>query len=261
MNRYSVFFLMMCCAVTVYAQDVITLKNGDEIKAKVTEITSSEIKYKRYDNLDGPTVVAAKQDVFAINYENGTREVINAASTSSAPAARTATQSTVMDNKMNFGVYANAGGLFTHGPMIGAELTKGKIIGDFGLHLNKFGTLSYTSAHQESMDSGIGLFVGIKFFNPKPKGGFYAGFIFDYWTHKYSNDSGWKSDSQGIAVMANVGYKFFLSSNLYLRTGGYVGTGFETNCVDTYDNGSWTDTDSGSTNPAFMLDLSIGIKF
>ena len=56
--------------------DIVTLCNGDEIKVKVMEITLSEIKYKRFDNLDGPTITIPKTDVFAINYSNGTREVI-----------------------------------------------------------------------------------------------------------------------------------------------------------------------------------------
>ena len=62
---------------TANGQDIITMKNGDEIKAKVIEISASEIKYRRFENLDGATIVAAKKDVFAINYANGTREVIN----------------------------------------------------------------------------------------------------------------------------------------------------------------------------------------
>jgi len=38
------------------AQDLITLRNGDQITARVAEITLTEIKYKRFDNLDGPTI-------------------------------------------------------------------------------------------------------------------------------------------------------------------------------------------------------------
>jgi len=82
----TLFLLMAGMAVAVNAQDVITLKNGDEIKAKVTEISSSEIKYKRFDNLDGPTIVIVKNDVFAINYENGTRDVFVSA-TANEPEA------------------------------------------------------------------------------------------------------------------------------------------------------------------------------
>ena len=64
-------------AGTTPEHDVITFKNGDEFKAKVIEITPSEIKYKRFDSLDGPTRVALKTEVFAINYANGTRELFN----------------------------------------------------------------------------------------------------------------------------------------------------------------------------------------
>jgi len=61
----------------MYAQDVITLKNGNEIKAKVEEISSTEIRYKRFENLQGPTIVITTSDVFFINYENGRREIIS----------------------------------------------------------------------------------------------------------------------------------------------------------------------------------------
>ena len=76
--------LILLTGISAYAQDVITLRSGDEIKAKVTEISSSEIKYKRFDNLDGPTVVVAKSDVFFIKYENGTKEVMGAIDETSA---------------------------------------------------------------------------------------------------------------------------------------------------------------------------------
>ena len=60
--------------------DVILLKDGQEIKAIVTEITPSEIKYKAFENPNGPTRTLAKNSVFVINYANGTREVVGAVS-------------------------------------------------------------------------------------------------------------------------------------------------------------------------------------
>ena len=63
--------------IAANASDIIMLKNGQEIKAKVVEITLTEIKYKLFEHLDGPTRTAAKNDVFVIIYENGTREVIS----------------------------------------------------------------------------------------------------------------------------------------------------------------------------------------
>ncbi|PBQ34066.1 hypothetical protein CNR22_20550 [Sphingobacteriaceae bacterium] len=63
--------------------DVLVFKDGSEIKGKVKEIGSSEIKYKRCDIPDGPTYVSKTSEIFMIKYSNGTREVIK-----SEPAPR-----------------------------------------------------------------------------------------------------------------------------------------------------------------------------
>ncbi|MDO8998552.1 MAG: DUF4190 domain-containing protein [Bacteroidota bacterium] len=55
--------------------DIITLRNGDEVSAKVLEITSIEIKYKRCNLSDGPLYIVKKSDVFMIKYTNGTKDV------------------------------------------------------------------------------------------------------------------------------------------------------------------------------------------
>ena len=60
-----------------HAQDVIVKKDGNTITSKVTEITSSEIKYKKCSNQNGPTYTIGKNDVNYINYENGEREQMN----------------------------------------------------------------------------------------------------------------------------------------------------------------------------------------
>jgi len=78
-------FILFLSSISVYAQDVITLRTGDQIKAKVTEISQTELRYKRFEHLNGPTIVIPLATVFAINYENGTREVINALTQTSTP--------------------------------------------------------------------------------------------------------------------------------------------------------------------------------
>ncbi|MBA2612298.1 MAG: DUF4190 domain-containing protein [Bacteroidetes bacterium] len=60
--------------------DLITLKNGDEVKAKVLEITPTEIKYQKCGVTDGPLYVVKKTDVFMIKYVNGTKEVFKSES-------------------------------------------------------------------------------------------------------------------------------------------------------------------------------------
>jgi hypothetical protein len=56
--------------------DLILFKNGDEISAKVLEITPTEVKYKRCDNIEGPTNTVNKSSIFSITYVNGSKEII-----------------------------------------------------------------------------------------------------------------------------------------------------------------------------------------
>lgn len=56
--------------------DVLLLQNADEISVKVIEINEQAIKYKRCDNINGPTYTIAKNKVALIKYANGIKEVI-----------------------------------------------------------------------------------------------------------------------------------------------------------------------------------------
>lgn len=56
--------------------DIILLKDGTEVPAKVLEINAAEVKYKRCDYIDGPTIVITKSDVRQIKYANGIIELI-----------------------------------------------------------------------------------------------------------------------------------------------------------------------------------------
>ncbi|MCX6185968.1 MAG: hypothetical protein NTU43_03085, partial [Bacteroidetes bacterium] len=60
-----------------FAQDIITKNDGSEIKAKIVEISKTEIKYKRFDYLDGPTVVLSVSEIRIVKYPNGTSETFN----------------------------------------------------------------------------------------------------------------------------------------------------------------------------------------
>ena len=59
----------------IFSQDLIFLKNGEEIKSKVIEIDTLKIKYKEFSNLEGPIYTIMKYNVFIIKYENGEDEI------------------------------------------------------------------------------------------------------------------------------------------------------------------------------------------
>lgn len=78
MKRLLLFLLpALLCGAAARAQDVLTKVSGDEIPAKVLEITPSEVRYKRADNPDGPLIIVRRADVFMIRYANGTKDVLN----------------------------------------------------------------------------------------------------------------------------------------------------------------------------------------
>jgi len=72
----SLVAALLFIASIARAQDIIVKINKTEIKAKVTEITETTIKYKKWENQDGPVYNIARSEVFMILYANGQREII-----------------------------------------------------------------------------------------------------------------------------------------------------------------------------------------
>ena len=74
----KILLLLTLSAITniAFAQDNIVLKNGDEINAKILEVGESNIKYKKFNNLDGPIYTKAKDEIFMIKYSNGEKDVL-----------------------------------------------------------------------------------------------------------------------------------------------------------------------------------------
>jgi hypothetical protein len=69
----KIFFLVLVIFFTtqLFAQDKIYKLKGTVIKAKVIEIGTDEIKYKLYDNPDGPVYVVDKSTLNRIEYADG----------------------------------------------------------------------------------------------------------------------------------------------------------------------------------------------
>lgn len=60
--------------ISVTAQDVIVKSDGSTILSKVLKVTQSEVEYKKYSNVEGPTYSISVKDILAINYENGEKD-------------------------------------------------------------------------------------------------------------------------------------------------------------------------------------------
>jgi len=75
MKKIIVVLTLLLFSSISFAQDVLTKRTGEEIQSKVLEVTTTEIKYKKFDNLNGPLIIVLKSEVLMIRYENGTKDV------------------------------------------------------------------------------------------------------------------------------------------------------------------------------------------
>lgn len=69
--KHLLVMLLLLCSVSVSAQDVIVKKDGSTIVCRVVEVTTTEITYKKWSDLNGSNYVMDKSLASAINYESG----------------------------------------------------------------------------------------------------------------------------------------------------------------------------------------------
>jgi hypothetical protein len=82
-QKAFLFFAIFCFSATnLFAQDVITLKSGEDIQALVQEIGDTDVKYKKFDNPNGPNYTLKKSEIFMIRYANGSKDVFTTEVTS-----------------------------------------------------------------------------------------------------------------------------------------------------------------------------------
>jgi hypothetical protein len=274
----------------IFCQDIIVLKNGTEIQSKVLEITTGEIKYKKFDNLEGPVISILKSDVSVIKYQNGTKEVLSSTSSSSNTSTTTSTNTSTnsssnietqkkkkyVDDKPNrFGIYVNPLGFVQFGPMAGMELTLGShLIIDAHVRFSSVGLLMYVVANDDKEGwpdqiTGLGVGGGIKLLIPSRIGGFYMGVLLeDGWQKQYyAKDKSWTwvNESGYIVVAPNIGYKFRFQSGFYMNTGAIFGAAFvgkdQWHYTKNYNNDKSTHIKDSHIQPFGMLELAFGVEF
>lgn len=91
------------------AQDVkpdkIFKKDGTKIESKVLEITPSEIKYKKFSNLDGPTYSILKTEIILIEYASGEVEKMNEVSSPTATPSSNSNPEKIVNRQSKLQAY------------------------------------------------------------------------------------------------------------------------------------------------------------
>ena len=76
MKRFVLVIAVLLIGFIASAQDIITKRDGQEIRAKITAVGTDTISYTLYDEGNGIVYTIMKGDVVLIKYENGRNEVI-----------------------------------------------------------------------------------------------------------------------------------------------------------------------------------------
>ncbi|MCP3933441.1 MAG: PorT family protein [Bacteroidetes bacterium] len=77
MKKLLLFTISILCFTTLTAQDAILKRNGEEISAKILEVSAEWVSYKLADEPDGPVRNIAIEEVLMLLYEDGRRQTFH----------------------------------------------------------------------------------------------------------------------------------------------------------------------------------------
>lgn len=120
-----VFFFVLI--IKCQAQDVILLKNGAEINAKVEQINDNDVKYRKPDNLNGPVYTVLKSEIFMIKYSNGTKDTFGIEQSKSAVQNVAPTKVSFSEKDLSYAKKASTMGYILAVPILVLGVTAGSI--------------------------------------------------------------------------------------------------------------------------------------
>lgn len=87
MKRLIPFLLIIFCANTIFAQDIIVTKKSEKIEARITDVEQDCIKYKKFNYQEGPTYTIKKSEIASVIYQNGDVETFSEEQISASTSA------------------------------------------------------------------------------------------------------------------------------------------------------------------------------
>lgn len=246
----------------VEAQDIIILRSGEEIASRVEEVGTEVIKYKKFDNLAGPTYSIKKSDVFMIRYESGSKDVFNEAETQDTPRANI-NLGQLADKSFNF----NPLGFLQFGPIIQYEkkVSPNSVVAPYFryAYLGVLTHLAWTGFDDGKLSPAtFGVGLGLKGFSEEVGNTMYYGGFLDYNIAKANYGVGDTDETQekyaGLALISNFGYRWRKASGSYVNVGLFAGAAFTLKDEERYVYTGELFAKYNETAIFAMLELSFG---
>lgn len=73
----TICICILMTTMSLFAQDIIVTKDAKKIDAKILEVSTSEVRYKELDNLEGPIFILRTDEINSIIYANGKVVIYN----------------------------------------------------------------------------------------------------------------------------------------------------------------------------------------
>tara|TARA_B110001450_G_scaffold223624_1_gene220862 strand:- start:701 stop:1417 length:717 start_codon:yes stop_codon:yes gene_type:complete len=81
MKKLCLLLIITSLSFNVFSQDIILKRSGDQIKAKVIEVSDEYIKYKKNGFENGPDFKMSVSEIFMLTFENGEKMMFEEANT------------------------------------------------------------------------------------------------------------------------------------------------------------------------------------
>ena len=222
--------LLLCCGLFARAQDLIVLRSGDEIEAKVEEVATDVIKYKKFDNLTGPSYSIEKYKVFMIRYENGSKDVFKETEPEGNPRRG---QGSLAQRSFNI----NPLGLLQFGPIFQYEIktSENSVVAPY-FRYGYLGVVTHAlytefDDNSELSPATFGVGIGMKgFMEPVGNTWYYGGFA-EFNIGKVQYDIGEPDETEfkdnAVAFVSNLGYRWRNRDNKYVNVGLFAGVNID----------------------------------
>ena len=121
----DLLILALFSSIRLFPQDTLYTKSGEVIQAKVVEIGTEQVKYKKASNADGPLYVINKTDIALIHYKNGAKDIFSSSNPGSdkTSSGNSSNSPTVINNNYSNQPYgrprANVNVIVGGPPMMG----------------------------------------------------------------------------------------------------------------------------------------------
>ncbi|PCJ79920.1 MAG: hypothetical protein COA49_10225 [Bacteroidetes bacterium] len=283
----SLFTLLFLLIASNFSQDILTKNDGSELSVKVIEITEVLIKYKLYENLDGPLYTIKKSNVFMIKYENGSKDLFGKKEDKTPTSERVVVYSKVGYNKQ----YVDRGLmnlikvnplLILNGdiPIYLEHKLNDKLSYEVGIGITVFdylynyynSSLGYSPyVEQHTPEMGYSFRASLRFYPSnytKALDEFYIGPEF---SHRRYNTILEKCDNYPVDAKQEYraftdfkisgGYVLFITENIFFDIYGGIGLRFKANSISAC---TYSESEIISTTPvldkAILPAISLGVK-